>query len=67
MNAETWTFRCAQQLHEQWPRVDFADLENVAEALLREQRWQSMEPSQAAIEWVRQGIPAGTSVPTKCM
>ena len=53
MNAETWAFKCAQQLHEQWPRVDRADLENLAEALWKEPRWQSMEPAAAALEWLR--------------
>jgi len=65
MNAETWAFKCAQQLHEQWPRVDRADLENLAEALWKEPRWQSMEPAAAALEWLRQGIPgAGRTIET---
>ena len=63
MNAETWAFKCAQQLHEQWPRVDHADLEHLAEALWKESRWQSMEPAAAALAWLQQGIPtaAGTA------
>ena len=61
MNAETWAFKCAQQLHEQWPRVDHADLEHLAEALWKESRWQSMEPAAAALAWLRQGIPAAAN------
>ena len=61
MNAETWAFKCAQQLHEQWPRVDHADLEPLAEALWKEPRWQSMEPAAAALAWLRQGIPAAAN------
>lgn len=57
MNAEQWALRCAQQLHQQWPRVGQNDLEHLADALWRDPRWQGMEPTQAAIEWLRQGIP----------
>ena len=58
MNAEQWAFKCAQQLHQQWPGVDHNDLEHLAQALWREARWQGMEPTQAAIAWLGQGIPA---------
>jgi hypothetical protein len=34
-------------------------LVNVAEALQREDRWKGLEPAEAALEWLRQGIPAG--------
>ncbi len=61
MNAEQWAFQFAQQLHEQWPRVDDADLENLAESLWREARWQRMEPTQAALEWLRQANPGAGS------
>ena len=52
-----WTWRCAEGLHERWPRVDPGDLVNVAEALRREDRWKGMEPQEAAKQWLRQGIP----------
>lgn len=58
MNPHEWTWRCAERLHEQWPRVDPGDLVNVAEALQREERWKGMEPQQAAEQWLRQGIPS---------
>ncbi len=61
MNASEWTFRCAAQLHEQWPRVDRNDLEHLAEALLPETRWATMEPSEAALRWLQQGIPMRTT------
>jgi hypothetical protein len=57
MTSEQWIFRCAQQLHQQWPRVDRSDLEHVASSLWNEPRWQSIEPSAAAIAWIAQGIP----------
>ena len=59
MNPHEWTWRCAEKLHEQWPRVDPGDLVNVAEALQREERWKDLDPADAALEWLRQGIPAG--------
>jgi hypothetical protein len=57
MNTDEWTFKCARQLHEQWPRVDYADLEHLAESLQAEDRWKDMEPTEAAIRWLQQGIP----------
>ena len=60
MNADEWTFKCARQLHEQWPRVDHADLEHLAKSLRAEDRWKDMEPTEAAIRWLRQGIPAAS-------
>ena len=57
MNADEWTFKFARQLHEQWPCVDHSDLEHLAEALLCEDRWKDMEPTVAAVQWLRQGIP----------
>lgn len=42
---------------EQWPRVDYADLEHLAESLQAEDRWKDVEPTEAAIRWLQQGIP----------
>jgi len=61
MNAAEWTWKCAERLHEQWPRVDRADLEHLAEALHAEDRWRGLAPDEAALEWLRQGIPADAS------
>jgi len=52
MNATEWTLRCAERLHEQWPRVDRSDLEHLAWALLSEPHWQGMDPCAAALEWL---------------
>lgn len=57
MNADEWTERCVERLHQQWPSVDRADLEHLAGALLAEDRWKDMEPTDAAVQWLRQGIP----------
>jgi hypothetical protein len=58
MNPAEWTWKCAERLQEQRPRVDRVDLEHIAEALHREERWRALEPDNAALEWLRQGIPA---------
>ena len=57
MNPHEWTWRCAERLPEQWPRVDRVDVKHIAEALHREERWKGMEPQVAAEKWLRQGIP----------
>ncbi len=53
-----WTLRCAETLHEQWPKVDRSDLEHLADALQAEDRWKRMEPRDAAVQWLNQGIPS---------
>jgi hypothetical protein len=58
MNPTEWTHQCAERLHEQWPRVDRMDLEHLAEALHREDRWKALHPADAALAWLQQGIPA---------
>ena len=57
MNSVEWTLKCAERLHEQWPRVDRSDLEHLADALQAEDRWKWMEPQDAAVQWLSQGIP----------
>jgi hypothetical protein len=64
MNSVEWTLRCAERLHEQWPRVDRSDLENLADALQAEDRWKWMEPQDAAVQWLSQGIPPAISATT---
>jgi len=57
MNSVEWTLQCAERLHQQWPSVDRSDLENLADALQAEERWNWMEPQDAAVQWLSQGIP----------
>jgi len=64
MNTEEWTYRCAERLHEQWPTVDRSDLEHLAEALVTEVRWKHLPPADAAVQWLRQGIPETTATDT---
>ena len=60
MNTDEWTQQCVERLHPQWRSVDRSDLEHLAGALLAEDRWKCMEPTDAAVQWLRQGI---TNVP----
>ena len=57
MNADEWTHQCAELLHLQWPSVDRQDLKHLAGALLAEERWKCLEPTDAAVQWLQQGIP----------
>lgn len=61
MHPAFWTWKCAERLHEQWPRVDRVDLEDLAAALHREVRWKALAPDDAALAWLRQAIPVGGS------
>jgi hypothetical protein len=62
MNRHEWTWKCAEALHLQWPRVDRVDLEHLAEALYQEPRWSVLAPELAAQEWLRQGIPTAPAL-----
>lgn len=57
MKVKDWAQQCAERLHEQWPTVDMEDLEHLAAALQREDRWRDLPPREAALEWLVQGIP----------
>ena len=63
VNTNEWAWKCAERLHQQWPRVDRVDLEHLAEALLTDERWRLLEPQTAADEWLRQGIPQKSEEP----
>jgi hypothetical protein len=56
MNTAEWTWKGAERLYEQWPRG--------AEALHRKDRWKDLEPDEAALECLAQGIPASRQVLT---
>lgn len=58
MDAQEWEERCAYRLHRHWPSVERDDLLHVAESLRAEARWSAMEPAEAAVQWLSQGIPA---------
>lgn len=41
-----------------WARVLQEQRDEVAAEIQRDSRWQAFEPERAAVEWLRQGIPA---------
>lgn len=57
MDASEWVARFSARLHAQWPRVDREQRDEVAAELRNDERWSGMEPEDAAVEWLRQGIP----------
>jgi len=52
-----WLARCAERLHEQWPRLPLDQLEEVAAEIQRNAQRQVEEPEHAALEWLRLGMP----------
>ena len=57
MNETEWVARCSARLHAQSPRLHRDQRDEVASELLHDSRWQHLEPEQAAVDWLRQGIP----------
>lgn len=57
MTTEEWIYRCSLRLHQQWPSLSVADMDDVARELVAEPRWRDLAPDVAAVEWLRQGIP----------
>jgi hypothetical protein len=58
MESNEWVARCSARLHAQWPRVLQEQRDEVAAEIRLDRRWQAFEPERAAVEWLRQGIPA---------
>ena len=57
MDRQEWITRCSARLHAQWPRLRREQRDEVASELHGDDRWQSLEPECAVVEWLRQGIP----------
>lgn len=57
MDALEWEERCADRLRRQWPSVERDDLLHIAESLRAEGKWVAMDPADAAVQWLAQGIP----------
>lgn len=58
MVPKEWVARCSARLHAQWPRVPREQRDEMAAQLWTTPHWQAMDPETAAVEWLRQGIPA---------
>ena len=57
MEEEEWVVRCSARLQARWPRIERPQGDEVAAELRRDSRWRELEPEQAVVEWLRQGIP----------
>ena len=55
--ATHWISRCSERLQEQWPRIDVTRLDDLALDLSLDPKLRALEPTRAAVEWLRQGIP----------
>ncbi|RZT93723.1 hypothetical protein EV670_3276 [Rivibacter subsaxonicus] len=58
MDTLEWIFRCAMRLREQWPRADEVELADTARDLSLQEHLRALEPEDAAVAWLRQGIPS---------
>lgn len=54
--ARTWIAACAHRLQRQWRTVDPEQLEELAADLWRDERLRALEPTEAAVVWLRQGF-----------
>ena len=52
-----WVAHCARCLREQWPHADPTSLEEAAVEIWREEAMRKLSPTQAALGWLRRGLP----------
>jgi hypothetical protein len=57
MDANEWMVRFSARLHAQWPRLPREQRDELAAEVHHERRWQQLDPENAAVEWLGQGIP----------
>ena len=52
-----WVAQCARRLREQWPHADPTSLHETAAELWQDEALGMLTPVDAAITWLRRGIP----------
>jgi len=57
MDANEWMVRFSARLHAQWPRLPREQRDELAAEVHHKPRWQQLDPENAAVEWLGQGIP----------
>jgi hypothetical protein len=57
-----WVAKCARCLREQWPHADPTSLEEAAAEIWRDETMRRLTPTQAALGWLRQGLPESALV-----
>ena len=60
-----WAAQCAHRLREQWPHADPTSLDETAAQLWQDESLRVMAPAEAAIAWLRRGIPGDIGSPTR--
>jgi hypothetical protein len=56
-----WIAWCAHRLREQWPHADPTSLEEAAGEILKDPAMRALPPAEAAVTWLRRGIPDDAS------
>lgn len=54
-----WIAACARKLNERWRTVDTEQLEEVAMDIWQDARLRTMDPSEAAVQWLMPVAPLG--------
>ena len=57
MEQTEWVTWCSARLHAQWPRVRREQRDEAPRELWEQEKWRNQEPEDAALDWLRQGIP----------
>ncbi|WP_046116120.1 hypothetical protein [Aquincola tertiaricarbonis] len=58
-----WIVRFSARLHARWPTVLRVQRDETAAELALQPHWRCLEPEDAAVCWLRQGIPDHEDVP----
>ena len=58
MDQATWVGLCVACLLQQWPHLPVNGLAETALELHADERWQRLEPRDAAEQWLRLGVLA---------
>ena len=53
LSDDIWIAACAHRLQQRWRTVDPVQLEEVADQLLHDKRFEGMKPAEAAAEWLK--------------
>lgn len=58
-----WITRFSARLHARWPTLMRLQRDETAAELAQHPHWRCLEPEDAAVCWLRQGIPDDGDVP----
>ena len=52
-----WVAQCARRLREQWPHADPVSIDETAAELWGDESLRTVAPVEAAVTWLRRGMP----------